>query len=68
MEIVVFVSGRNKGLGKTVCLTEGQFELCTYELKMRLVSMVECFLYVNLAAHFQMWERWRIIFNYFNYF
>lgn len=32
----------------------GPLELCTSELKMRLVSMVECVLCVHLAAHFQM--------------
>lgn len=30
--------------------------------------MVECVLCVHLAAHFQIWERWRMICNYFNYF
>ena len=29
--------------------------------------MVECVLCVHLAVHFQIWERWRMIFNYFNY-
>lgn len=37
--------------------------LSNYDLEMKLVSMVACFLYGYLAAHFQMWERWAVIFN-----
>lgn len=31
--------------------------------KVELVSMFVCFLYVYLPAHFQVWEKWIIIFN-----